>query len=282
LVLAAATACRGEARAPASWTDDDGVRGALPAPARAVVSLSPAFTEILFAIGAGDRLVGRTRWCDYPPAATEVPSVGDGLPPVVEVVLARRPDLVLFYSSAANAAALDQVRRTGVTAVSLRVDRLDDVPRIARTLGRLTGVEDRAATLAEAFERQLDSARAAAPRAGPRVALVVWDNPPIVIGAGSFLSEIARLAGAANVFDDIAAPSAPTSIETIAARDPDALLVVGEETTPAFARRPEWQVVPAVRQRRLVPVRGSEFHRPSPRVLQAVAALKVALAGAPP
>ena len=278
LALAGAAACRGTDPPRGSLTDDEGV--ALPPgqPATAVVSLSPAFTEILFAIGAGDRLVGRTRWCDYPAEAARVPSVGDGLSPAAEVILARRPDLVVFYASAGNAAALDQMRRAGVSAVSLRVDRLDDVPRVARILGRLTGREGGARGLAEAFERWLDPARAAAPPAGRRVAVVVWDNPPIVIGAGSFLAELLHLAGAANAFDDIAAPSAQTSIEIIAARDPDALLVLGGDE-PAALARPEWQLVPAVRERRLLRVEGSEFNRPSPRALGAVAALHRALAG---
>jgi len=277
VVVVAVAACRGGERSSALPVDDEGAGLALQAPASAVVSLSPAFTELLFAIGAGDRLVGRTRWCDYPPGVERVPSVGDGLPPVVEVVLARRPDLVLFYTSASNAAALDQVRRAGITAASFRMDRLDDVPRLARLLGWLTGAADSAEWVAQGFERALDSARAVAPAARRRVAVVVWDNPPIVIGAGSFLSELLRLAGAANAFDDIAAPSAQTSIETIAARNPDALLVLEGDASPAFARRPEWQLVRAVRERRFVSVHGSEFHRPSPRAVEAVRVLKRAL-----
>ncbi|HXV85989.1 MAG TPA: helical backbone metal receptor, partial [Gemmatimonadales bacterium] len=182
--------------------------------------------------------------------------------------------------SPSNAAALAQVRRAGVAAASFRVDRLDDVPRLARVLGGLTGVENAAQTLAAACERALDSARAAAPPppAGRRVAVVVWDNPPIVIGAGSFLSELLELAGAANAFGDIAAPSAQTSVEAIAARDPDAILVLSDQDVPAFARRREWQQVAAVREHRWVRVHGSEFHRPSPRALTAVAALRDALA----
>src|SRR5881275_1639944 len=91
VALAAATCARGE-RAPAAGpavTDDAGRRVTLAAPARRVVSLLPSFTEILFAIGAGDRLVGRTTWCDYPPGVLAVPSVGDAMPPSVEAVAAR-------------------------------------------------------------------------------------------------------------------------------------------------------------------------------------------------
>src|SRR5256886_7658702 len=99
VALAAAACARGE-RAPAAGPaiiDDADRRVTLAAPARRIVSLLPSFTEMLFAIGAGDRLVGRTAWCDYPPAALAVPSVGDGIPPNVEAVAARPPDLVVLY-----------------------------------------------------------------------------------------------------------------------------------------------------------------------------------------
>src|SRR3989441_11886870 len=80
-------------------------------PAQRVVSLLPSFTELLFAIGAGDRLVGRTTWCDYPPEALGVPSVGDGMPPNVEAVAARHPDLVVLYRSGPNVTAAEKAER---------------------------------------------------------------------------------------------------------------------------------------------------------------------------
>src|SRR2546423_13174751 len=92
-------------------TGDAGRRVTLAAPARRIVSLLPSFTEILFAIGAGDRLVGRTTWCDYPPEALAVPSVGDGMPPSVEAVAARRPDLVVLYRAGPNVTAAAQLER---------------------------------------------------------------------------------------------------------------------------------------------------------------------------
>src|SRR5436309_10124091 len=96
-------------------TDDVGRPVTLAAPARRIVSLLPSFTEILFAIGAGDRLVGRTTWCDYPPEALAVPSVGDGMPPSVEAVAARRPDPVVLYRAGPNLTAAEplELLRTG-------------------------------------------------------------------------------------------------------------------------------------------------------------------------
>src|SRR5438045_839115 len=249
VALAAATCARGE-RAPAAGpavTDDAGRRVTLAAPARRVVSLLPSFTEILFAIGAGDRLVGRTTWCDYPPAALAVPSVGDGMPPNVEAVAARHPDLVVLYRSGPNVTAAEQLERLGIKTVLLDLNLLEQLGPAARRLGVLTGRVASADSLAHAS----DSLLAALPRSptpNPKsLAFIVWDNPPIVIGAGSYLDRLAGLAGARNVFHDIRSPSAQVSIETIAARDPDFVAVLSDSAVPPrYAGRPEWRVVRAV------------------------------------
>src|SRR5437870_12166242 len=117
------TACaRGEhvpARGGIAVTDDAGRRVTLAAPARRIVSLLPSFTEILFAIGAGDRLVARTTWCDYPPDALRVPSVVDGMPPNVAAVAARPPDLPVLYRSDPYVTAAAHSERLGINSVLL-------------------------------------------------------------------------------------------------------------------------------------------------------------------
>lgn len=245
--------------------------------ARRVVSLAPAFTEVLFAIGAGDRVVGRTAWCDQPPAALAVPSVGDGIAPNVEAILARNPDLVVLYASAANSAAAERLAGLGIRTIMLPMDRLAHVAEAARALGRATGVGDGAEAAADAFTAAVDSARGAErPASGPRVLLLAWDAPPIVIGGGSFQHELVTLAGGRNVFADLPRPSAQVTIETIAARDPD-LVVLLDAGDASWAARPEWQVVRAVRERRFAAVQGTEFARPTFRALDAARSLQAAL-----
>src|SRR5207244_2288717 len=130
LLLVATVACgRGNRSAPPSRIsalDDAGRTVALAQPPSRIVSLSPAVTELLFALGVGDRLVGRTTWCDYPPAARQVPSVGDGLNPNIEAVAARHPDLVVLYRSALDETAAAQLARLGIAAALVRQDRLED------------------------------------------------------------------------------------------------------------------------------------------------------------
>jgi ABC-type Fe3+-hydroxamate transport system substrate-binding protein len=277
--LLAVAACSRVADRPArgalTVTDDAGRTITLPGPAQRIVSLAPSSTELLFALGAGDRVVGRTTWCKYPPAAERVPAVGDGINPNIEAVVARHPDLVVLYRSALNATAAAQLARLGIPAVMLAQDRLTDVARDARLLGRLTGRDPAGDSLARELERL---AAAPPPPATVTLAFLVWDNPPTVIGAGSFLDELARLAGARNVFGDIGTPSANVSLETIARRDPDVIALIADDTTrrddPGYAARREWQAVRAVRERRFVRLPADLFGRPSPRAAEAVAAFR--------
>jgi ABC-type Fe3+-hydroxamate transport system substrate-binding protein len=241
-----------------------------------IVSLLPSFTEILFAIGAGDRIVGRSTWCDYPPEAREIVSVGDGLPPNVEAVAARKPDLVVLYNSGPNVTAAQQLEHIGIRTVLLDLNRLEDLGPATRMLGRLTGLELSAESLAAVMD-SLPSRPLPPPTAS--IVFVVWDNPPIIIGRGSYLDQLAALAGARNVFDDVTAPSAQVSLETIAARNPHWIAVLSDSgAPPEFAKRREWRAVPAVRDRRFVLLQGSLFGRPGPRSAEAVARLRALLA----
>lgn len=246
--------------------------------AQRIVSLLPSFTELLFAIGAGDRVVGRTQWCDYPPAALAIPSVGDGMPPNVEAVAARKPDLVVLYNSGPNVTAAQQLERIGIKAVLLDLNRLEDLGPATRRLGQLTGLEQRAESLASAMDALLHQPPPSS-ATSTSLAFIVWDNPPIIIGRGSYLHQLAALAGARNVFDDITAPSAQVSLETIAARNPQWIAVLADSAVPpAFAKRREWRAVQAVREGRFLLLQGSLFGRPGPRSGQAVEQLKALLA----
>jgi iron complex transport system substrate-binding protein len=247
-------------------------------PAQRIVSLLPSFTEVLFAIGAGDRVVGRTTWCDYPPAVLAVPSVGDGMPPNIEAVAARHPDLVVLYNSGPNVTAAKQLERIGIRTVLLDLNRLEDLGPATRTLGRLTGLEERAESLATALD-SLPGQPPPTATPSTSLAFVVWDNPPIIIGRGSYLHQLAALAGARNVFSDVTVPSAQVSLETIASRDPQWIAVLADSAVPpAFAKRREWRSVRAVRQGHFLLLQGSLFGRPGPRSGEAVKALKALLA----
>jgi ABC-type Fe3+-hydroxamate transport system substrate-binding protein len=183
----------------------------------------------------------------------------------------------VLYRSALNETAANQLGRLGIAALVLTQDRLEDLARAARLLGRVTGREHAGDSLAGAIAQVL-AAPASSPRLGIRVALIAWDNPPMVIGGGSYLDQLATLAGARNVFHDLGSADV-VSLETIAARDPDVMVVLSDSaarggSAPAFAQRPPWQVIRAVRERRFVTLAGSLFGRPSPRAPAAIAAFR--------
>jgi iron complex transport system substrate-binding protein len=280
LAVALVGACgSGEVPSSGAIIDDAGRAVRLDAPAQRIVSLSPSTTELLFAIGAGDRVVGRTRWCADPPEALAVESVGDGLDPNVELIVARRPDLVVFYRSGMNDAAIAQLERLGIATASVQLDGLADLTRAALLLGRLTGDSARADTLVRVFEQELSAVSTPPLADAASVLILAWDNPPIVIGSASFLSEIVSHAGARNAFADLEHPSGSVSLEAIAARAPEVVLLTEGDAEPAFARRPEWQVVKGVREGRFVAVSGSQFSHPSFRAALAIAELRAALEG---
>ena len=280
--LALLAACTGRAAAPTlSVADDWGRTVALAAPARRIVSLSPASTELLFRLGLGDRVVGRTHFCDWPPAALAVPDLGNGIEPSVEAVAARRPDLVVLYASAANRAAADRLATLGIATAVLKLDLSSDLVRAARVIGALADARAAADSFALAFEASLRMPRAPA-AGGRRLRLYIdaWASPPMTVGRGSYLTEIVRAAGAENAFGDVAASSATVSLEAIAARNPDAILVFANDTTrvPDLAARPGWRVVGAAREGRVIVLPWSLFGRPSPRMGEAAAYLAARLA----
>lgn len=280
-MLSVVLGCRAPQPAfPGGLVDDGGTRLQLAQAPHRVVSLIPATTELIFALGAGNILVGRTAWCDFPAEAARVPSLGNGIEPNVEAVVATRPDLVLLYKSASNRVAADRFRGLGIATLELATDRMVDFDRIARLLGAVLDRREAAEAIITRIARDLASASVpASDAARPSVFILAWDRPPMTLGQGSFLSEIVEHAGARNAFADLAASSAPISVEAVAARNPGFILTTSD-AVPAIANRPEWRVVPAVREKRFLHVEGSEFNRPSPRIADAVRQLAAALAAA--
>jgi ABC-type Fe3+-hydroxamate transport system substrate-binding protein len=257
--------------------DDAGDSVAVRVPATRVVSLIPASTELLFAIGAGPAVVGRTEWCDYPPAAASVPNLGAGINPNLEAVIAARPDLVILYNSAQHAGIASRLRQLGVPTLRINTDALADVRRIGTLLGRLTGHARGADSMGAIFDTALAAATDRSPAVRrPKVLLLVWEQPPMTIGSGSFLNELVERAGGENLFADVATSSGPVSIEAVSTRDPDLILTTAGGPA-SFAKRPEWQVVRAVRERRFLGISGSEYDRPGPRSPSAIRVLRARL-----
>ena len=260
-------------RAPAADRDDYGTPIVVAAPAERIVSLNPTSTEILFALGAGSKLVGRSRWDNWPAAARAVPDVGDAIRPSVEQILAVRPTLVVLYASGDNRDAARALEATGIRVVALKIDRIADFTRGVLMLGRLSGTDIAARIIVDSVGRSLARVRDAMRNAQrPTVFIHVWDNPLMAIGGGSFMSELVEIAGATNVYADLSAPSAQVSFEDLLRRAPDAILA-GPDAAARLSGEPRWRALGAVRDGKLLTYDTSLVARPSVRLGEAARSL---------
>jgi iron complex transport system substrate-binding protein len=256
----------GVARSAAYGVDDFGDTIRLTGGATRIVSLNPTTTEILFALGAGLRVVGRSTYDIYPDSARLVPDLGGGIRPNVEAILAARPDLVLLYASNDNRVAAQRLRAGGIATASFKVDSIAEFERLTRLLGRLTGDSARGNLVADTVLRTLDSVRAAMrnlPR--PTVVIPTWHEPLLVIGGGSFLSQLVEIAGGANVYADIEAPSPAVTFEDVLKRNPR-YVITGPESAERIKRMPQWASLPAVREGRLLILDTNVTLRPATRL----------------
>lgn len=242
------------------------------APTR-IVSLNPTTTEILFAIGAGSRLVGRSEYDVYPDSAKLVKSLGSAMRPSVEAILAVTPDLVVLYASEDNRMAAERLRAAGIATASFKVDSIAEFDRVTRFLGRLVGDSARGALVADTVKRTLDSVRTAM-QSAPRVTVVwpAWHEPLMVLGGGSFVSQLIDIAGGRNVYADIDAPSPPVTFEDVMKRNPRFVLV-GPESRARILAMPQWRALPAVKEGRLLLIDTNTMLRPATRLGEAAVGL---------
>jgi iron complex transport system substrate-binding protein len=247
------------------------------APPGRIVSLVPSATEMLFAMGAGARVVGVGSYDSYPPEIEKLPRIGALLDPDVERILALKPDLMVLYASQTELQA--QLGRAGIRLFTYRHGSLPDILETIRRLGAAAGSATEADALAARVQRELDAVRTAVAQAArPRVMLVIGRESGSlrtinVSGGYGFLHDLVELAGGRNVFADVKRESLNVSTETVLARAPDVILELryAEKPDPAaIAReRQTWRAlpgVPAVKAGRVYVLYGGELVVPGPRV----------------
>ena len=276
--LVGAVACQGRqpegaTRSVAYGIDDFGDTVRIGAAPTRIVSLNPTTTEILFAIGAGGRMVGRSTYDGWPAEAKQVADLGPGIKPNVEAIIAARPDLVLLYASTDNRPAAERLRGAGIPTASFKVDSIAEFERLTRLLGRLVGDSARGALVADSVMRTLDSVRTLT-KDVQRVTVVIpaWHEPLMVIGGGSFMSQLVEIAGGRNVYADIAAPSPTVTFEDVLKRNPQFVLV-GPESGERIKAQSKWRALPAVRNNRLLILDTATVLRPATRLGEAAVSL---------
>jgi ABC-type Fe3+-hydroxamate transport system substrate-binding protein len=277
LALGACVRDAPSASAARATTDDFGDTLRPRAAPRRIVSLNPSTTELLFAIGAGARVVGRTTDDQWPVAARAVPDLGPGLRPNVEAVLAARPDLVLLYASDDNRDAARRLRVAGVATAAYRVDRIADFRRATIALGALTGDSLAARATVDSVDATIARVRTAtAALSRPTVFWPLYDQPLLATGGGSFLNELIDIAGGRNIYGFLPEPSPRITVEDLLTRDPDVILL-SPESRARYVADPRWRALRAVRTDRLLAVDTTVVYRPGPRLGEAARSIAVLL-----
>lgn len=268
LLLVAAVACGGTPATPPP-----------SAPATRVVSLAPSITEIAFALGAGERLVGVCGQCDYPDDVARLPRVGGYLAPSVEVALALRPDLVVAVPSPGNREAVRAIERAGTRVLVVQDRTLADLWASIRALAPALGVPDAAERLIDDVQHRLAAVHArVAALPTRRVLMIVGHQPLVAVGRGTLQDELLTTAGGVNVAADAGTVWPTITLELVVDRAPD-VIVDAAMGTEAGARElfAGLSTVPAVRDGRIVRLRNDAVFRAGPRVGEAAAALAAAI-----
>ncbi len=250
--------------------DDEGRRVALAEPARRVVSLAPHLTELLFAVGAGGRLVGVSEYSDWPPEAQSLPRIGGFGGMDMETIVALRPDLVVAWGSGNAREQLKALRALGLTLFISEPRQLEDIPRTLHRLGVLTGMEKTARQAAAAFWKRLDELRGRYAGKSPiSVFYQVWNRPLLTLNGEHLVNQILDLCGGVNVFATLEGLAPQVSVEAVLAVNPQAIVASG-----AQGERPiwldewrRWPSLTAVSHDTLFSIPPDLLQRHSPRVL---------------
>ncbi len=213
-------------------TDDRGTQIALPDRPARIVALAPSVTELLFAAGAGEKIVGVARYSDFPAAAARIAQVGDASRIDLERVLSLRPDLVVAWKSGNHAADIESLERLGITVFVAEPETLAAISRLVRTFGMLAGT-DAAKTAAAQFESGIAALGVRyKKRPAVRVFYEIWHEPLITVNGRHVISDVISLCGGSNIFSAVPVLTPIVSLESVMAAGPDVVLGGSSAMTP--------------------------------------------------
>jgi len=258
------------AHAQVALRDDAGRLVELRAPARRIVSLAPNITELLYAAGAGNRIVGAVEYSDYPEAAKRLPRVGSGAGLDLEAIVARHPDLVIAWQTGNPSWQVEQLRGLGLTVFVIEPRRMEEIADLLERFGRLAGTQATADAAAAEYRRRLARLHARyAARPKVTVFYQILDAAPLTVSGRHLISDVIRLCGGENVFADLPGITPRVDIESVLQRNPEAILASGDARLWSGWRE-RWQAWPglaAVRDHDLFFIPPDFIERSSPRIV---------------
>jgi iron complex transport system substrate-binding protein len=263
--------------APVRLVDDAGQTLVFERPPQRIISLTPHLTELLFAVGAGEQVVGVDSASDYPQAVRTLPRVGDYSRINFERILALKPDLVIVWMGGNRAADIHALKQMGLPVLHTQATRLDDVARLLRLIGQASGHAGEGEAAALDFSKRLAALQVPAGRAPPlAVFYQVWDRPLMTVGGTHWISDALAMCGARNIFADLNALSPVVSLEAVLRRAP-ALVVSGSDAPDMRLQWQRFASLPAVKNQAFVRVDADRLHRLTPRLVEGVSDLCTAI-----
>lgn len=261
-------------------TDMTGREITLDEPATRIVALTPSDCEILYAIGAGDLLVGRGKYCDYPAEVLDIPAVESGSDTNIEQIVELQPQVLIMSTMSQTDEQVQQLEAAGIHVVVSDAQDIDGVYTAINMIGELVGKQDEAASVVESMQKTFDEIKA---NAGDGTKTIYFEVSPLeyglwTAGTGTFMDEIANMMGLKNCFSDVEG-WAGISEEQVLERNPDYILTIsmyyGEGPTPEeeIASRAGWENVTAVKNGKILNLQNNELSRPAPRLAEGAKAL---------
>jgi iron complex transport system substrate-binding protein len=242
-----------------------------------IVSLAPSMTEMIYALGLGDRIVGVTDFCDSPPEAKEKPKIGGMSNPSLEAVVSMKPDIVMMTTNGNSEAFDKRLRSLGVKTYVLRERSADELPGSVSKLGRVLGVEERAEVLAREMDETIEHYRNLGnerknEQAILKALFIIWPEPLMVAGPGSVIDDVLVLLGYENIASDTKMNYPKYSIEEVIRREPDVIFIgSGHENMVKLSEKllGRLKSTPAVNNNRVFFVSDNLF-RFGPRVIDGI------------
>jgi iron complex transport system substrate-binding protein len=271
LVVWLAVAHASAVSAPISVRDDAGNNVVLQRPAQRIVSLAPHVTEMIFAAGGGERIVGAVGYSDFPPAARDIPRVGDHKQIDIERIIALKPDLLVVWLHGNSERQLEHIRKLGIPLFYSEPHKLDDIPESIHRLGQLMGTEKQAAQSAAEQRQQLARLKSQYQNRPPvRVFYQVWGRPVYTLNGTHIISDMLRLCGGENIFAALPVTAPAVSTEAVLLENPE-VMITGDRLDKSKAGLEVWHqysTLLAVQRGNLFSIDADLLNRAGPRLLQ--------------
>ncbi|MES2264145.1 MAG: cobalamin-binding protein [Pseudomonadota bacterium] len=254
--------------------DDDGNPVTLQKPAQRIISMAPHVTELLFAAGGGDKIVGAVNYSDYPEAAKKIPNIGDNRQVDMERVAAMKPDLIVIWMHGSSERQIDTLRQLGIPLFHSEPKKLADIADNLQRMGQLMGTESVAQKAAAELREKLAALTAQYAKRPPvRVFYQVWDKPLYTLSGSHIISDAMRVCGGENVFASMKITAPVVDVEGVLREDPEAVFATSEKNYGGVNLWRPYKTMLAVRNDNLFTVDGHLLNRAGPRMIQGTAVL---------